>query len=98
MDYRIQKKTFYQDSFSPFYLFKKWRKKDEFVKNNWSDDESDFYDLEDKMTPEEAENLKNLVAQVIEERIKNLDMTDTVEKIDINGHNLELDIKFNYKD
>lgn len=98
MDYRIQKRTFYEEGFNPFDVFKRWRKKDKFVKNNWSEDDKDFIDVETKMTQEETEAIKTLLAQVIEERVKNLDLTDSVEKIDINGQEIDVNVKFNYKD
>ena len=98
MDYRIQKKTFYEEGFSPLYLFRKWRKKEKFVSNNWSENDRDFYDVETTITEQEANEIKLLITQAIEEKMKNLDFSDGVEKFAINDDVISIDIKFNEKE
>jgi hypothetical protein len=76
----------------------KIQKKGRFVKSNWSNNERDFIDVESKITDEEAEELKIIISQLIEERVKELDFSDTTEKFETNDGSLDINIKFNMKD
>ena len=68
------------------------------MSNNWSENDRDFYDVETTITEQEANEIKLLITQAIEEKMKNLDFSDGVEKFAINDDVISIDIKFNEKE